>query len=178
MALRSDWSDRPCPIARGIDALGDPWVLLVLRELLSGARRFDEIREQLEVADNILAKRLAYMVEAGLAEREPYREGKRPRYEYIPTAAAADALPILHAYALWAEKHTPSDSPTRRLVIVCRGCGEESSEGGTCSACGRRLTTDTVSWIRPTSPDRRPRHLVDTGEDRAADPRRRAEPAT
>ncbi|ARZ72543.1 HxlR family transcriptional regulator [Streptomyces albireticuli] len=168
MALRSDWSDRPCPIARGIDALGDPWVLLVLRELLSGGRRFDEIREQMEVADNILAKRLTYMVEAGLVRRVPYREGKRPRYEYVPTAAAADALPILHAYALWAEKHTPTEDLTRRLVIICRACGEESKGSETCSECGRKLTSDNVSWIRPTSPDREPAPLLAPGEGEGA----------
>jgi DNA-binding HxlR family transcriptional regulator len=109
MALRSDWSDRACSIARGIDALGDGWVLLVLREILSGVHRFDEIRDSLEVADKTLAKRLNYVVEAGLAVREPYSGGVRPRYEYLPTQAGMDALPLLQAYAQWAEKHRRMD---------------------------------------------------------------------
>jgi DNA-binding HxlR family transcriptional regulator len=110
MALRSDWSDRACPTARGVDALGDAWVLLVLREILTGVHRFDEIRDHLEVADKTLANRLKYVVEAGLAIREPYREGGRPRYEYLPTQAGIDTLPVLQAYARWAEKHRRTDS--------------------------------------------------------------------
>lgn len=161
MALRSDWSHRPCPIARGIEAVGDPWVLLLLREVLAGVHRFDDIREHMEVADNVLAKRLAYMVDAGLVVRRPYRDGRRPRYEYIPTQAATDALPILHAYALWAEKHTPTDSDQQRLVIICRACGSESRGGESCSQCGQALTTSSVSWIRPTSPDRLPLELTE-----------------
>lgn len=162
MVLRSDWSERPCPIARGIDALGDPWVLLILRELVSGVHRFEKIREQVEAADNILAKRLKYMVETGLAARSPYQDGGRTRYEYLPTQAGADALPILHAYTLWAEKHTPSEGRARRLTIVCRRCGAESTSGEACSACGAALTAGNVAWIRPTYDDHLPRPLTET----------------
>jgi DNA-binding HxlR family transcriptional regulator len=112
MALRSDWSNRPCPIARGIDALGDPWVLLVLRELLSGLRRFDEIRDRMEVADNILTNRLNYMLDAGLVTRKPYREGKRPRYEYIPTQAATDATHLARLCSVGRKTHSEYKHPT------------------------------------------------------------------
>lgn len=44
MALRSDWSEQVCPIARGVDVLGDPWALLILREVFAGNRRFDGLR--------------------------------------------------------------------------------------------------------------------------------------
>ncbi|ALE04884.1 hypothetical protein AL755_04165 [Arthrobacter sp. ERGS1:01] len=161
MVLRSDWSERPCPIARGINAVGDPWVLLILRELVAGVYRFDQIREQIGAAENILAKRLKHMVEEGLAVRAPYQDGSQRRFEYFPTQAGADALPILHAYSLWAEKHTPSESHGSRLGIICRGCGQESSTGESCSNCGVGLTTKTVSWIRPTDEDHSPRPLTD-----------------
>ncbi len=69
MPLRSSWADQPCPIARGIDALGDPWTLLILREALTGASRFDDFRGRLDIADNILTARLKAMVEGGLLER-------------------------------------------------------------------------------------------------------------
>lgn len=166
MPLRSDWSGRPCPIARGIDALGDPWVLLILRELVAGVHRFDEIREHTEAADNILAKRLKYMVENGLAVRSPYRDGSggRRRFEYLPTRAGADALPILHAYALWAQRYTPSADPARRLSIVCRNCDQVSERAETCSSCGSALTTDTTAWIRPTHADHPARPLSQVAE--------------
>ncbi len=146
MALRSDWSARECPIARGVDAIGDPWVLLILREALSGSRRFAEFRGALGVADNILTDRLAQMVERGLLTREPC-EGRRRRFRYLPTAAAEDALPILHAFALWADEHAPH--PTARMGLRCLACGELSSTGERCSQCGILLRAGRVVWERP-----------------------------
>ncbi len=160
MVLRSDWSTRPCPIARGINEIGDPWVLLILRELLSGIHRFDEIREHVEAADNVLADRLKKMVANGLAQRIPYRDGGRTRYEYHPTQSAADALPVLHAYSIWAQQNTPSKQPNRRLSIICRECGSQSDTGESCSACTARLTVDNVAWIRPIFIDEPPRPLA------------------
>lgn len=148
MPLRTDWSERSCPIARGINILGDPWVLLILREALTGARRFDDFRERLGVADNILTNRLKQMVTDGLLNRVPYSAGVRPRHEYTPTEAAADALPILHAYALWAEQHTPTETG-RELGILCRTCGQHSSRGELCGSCGATLMTSNVTWVRP-----------------------------
>lgn len=159
MVLRSDWSQRPCPIARGINEVGDPWTLLVLRELLSGVHRFDEIRNNTEAADNVLSVRLKRLVANGLAVREPYRDGGRTRFEYHPTQAALDTLPILHAFALWSEKTTPSNTPERALTIMCRECHQRSSAGEACSECSTPFTTENVSWIRPIYADHRPRPL-------------------
>ena len=50
MPLRSNWSSQNCPIARSLNVLGDPWVMLVLRQALSGVRRFEQFRDQLGVA--------------------------------------------------------------------------------------------------------------------------------
>lgn len=159
MVLRSDWSDKACPMARGIHTLGDPWVLLILRELFAGASRFEQLRDRTGAADNVLTARLGAMLEAGLVTREPYREGSRPRFDYRLTEAGADALPVLHAYALWAEKHSPSATGDR-FELVCRSCGQESSRGESCSACGTALTSDSAAWIRPTAIDRTPRPLA------------------
>ncbi|GAA1404229.1 HxlR family transcriptional regulator [Glutamicibacter uratoxydans] len=159
MPLRSDWSQRPCPIARGINEIGDPWTLLILRELLSGIYRFDEIRENTEAAENILSARLKALIAKGLAVQQPYSEGRRTRFEYRPTQAALDALPVLHAFALWAEKNTPSDTPDRALTIVCRECHERSVTGESCSSCNTHFTTENVSWIRPIYANHIPRPL-------------------
>ncbi|KQR92942.1 MAG: helix-turn-helix transcriptional regulator [Microbacterium ginsengisoli] len=157
MALRSDWSGQSCPIARGIDVLGDPWTLLILRESLGGARRFDEFKDVLGPADNILANRLKRMVEAGLLEKRPYTEGARPRHDYLPTQAAADALPILHALAKWGERHTEAGAGGG-IEIICRSCGEQSTTGERCSSCGAPLVTSNVTWVRS---GRGPVDLVD-----------------
>lgn len=160
MSLRSDWSQRPCPIARGIHDLGDPWTLLILRELLSGVQRFDEIRKNTEAADSVLSGRLKALVAKGFAVQRPYQDGGRTRFEYVPTQVALDALPILHAFAVWAKKHTPSDSPERSLQIICRQCESQSDTGEFCSSCMTPLSTANVAWIRPIHANQPPVPLV------------------
>ena len=151
MPLRSDWSEAACPIARSLDVVGDPWVLLVLREALTGTTRFEQFRSALGVADNVLARRLAAMVQAGLLARAPYDAGNRTREEYLLTPAGSDLFPVLHALAQWGERHRPA-ADGRRLDVVHEGCGEVTGSADTCTACGEPLHADTVSWRRPRDP--------------------------
>jgi DNA-binding HxlR family transcriptional regulator len=78
--LRSQWycsvvsSQRTyhqnCPIAKGLDLLGERWTLLILRELLAGPRRYSDLRGQLPgIATNLLADRLRELEQAGLVAR-------------------------------------------------------------------------------------------------------------
>lgn len=146
MPLRSDWSAQNCPIARSLEVLGDPWALLVLRQAFSGVRRFDQFREQLGVADNVLARRLNALVDDGLLRRVPYRDERRIRDEYVLTKEGADTLPIITALAQWGERHRPHPDPGVRMGIIHRDCGHESSTAEVCSHCGQRLTAETTSW--------------------------------
>ncbi|MQY26172.1 winged helix-turn-helix transcriptional regulator [Nocardia aurantia] len=62
--------DQNCPIAKGLDSLGERWTLLIFRELLGGARRYSDLRAQLPgIATNLLADRLRELEESGLIER-------------------------------------------------------------------------------------------------------------
>ena len=54
---RTSFANWPCSIARTMDALGDPWTPLVLREAFYGIRRFDEFQQELGIARNTLADR-------------------------------------------------------------------------------------------------------------------------
>ncbi len=59
-----------CPIARGLDVLGERWTLLILRELVGGPRRYGDLRDELPgIATNLLAERLKELQDAGLVER-------------------------------------------------------------------------------------------------------------
>src|ERR1700743_1533460 len=59
-----------CPIARGLDVLGERWTLLILRELIGGARRYGDMRAALPgIATNLLADRLRELEEGGLIRR-------------------------------------------------------------------------------------------------------------
>jgi DNA-binding HxlR family transcriptional regulator len=59
-----------CPIARGLDVLGERWTLLILRELVGGPRRYGDLRAELTgIATNLLADRLRELEDAGLIDR-------------------------------------------------------------------------------------------------------------
>jgi DNA-binding HxlR family transcriptional regulator len=152
MALRSDWSLENCPIARAVDVFGDPWSVLVLREVFVGNRRFDGMRGVLGIAENILSERLRRLVEAGLLRKEPYGGGEqRPRHEYRLTPSGEDALPVLNTLSTWANTHTPS--PTGNTMnVYCTTCGEPSASGVWCATCDAALSVSTTAWERPATP--------------------------
>jgi len=153
MPLRTNWSQENCPIARGADVLGDPWVLLILREVFVGHSRFEVIRSELGVADNILSNRLRRLVDVGLLTQVAYGNGVRPRKEYRLTEAGADALPVLHALISWSDKHTVSPSG-KSIIVYCRICGRASTSG-VCATCGSELTAASTEWERPNAPGQR-----------------------
>ena len=148
MPLRSDWSDRRCPIARSLDVVGDPWVLLLIREALVGTRRFDDFRDILGVSESVLSTRLRAMVEAGLFDKVPYRAGNRTQHEYVLTEAGEDLMPVVQALVLWGERHRSFPEPGQ-LAIMHETCGGQSTSADTCSQCGVALTPAEVSWQRP-----------------------------
>jgi DNA-binding HxlR family transcriptional regulator len=133
-------------MARGLDILGDPWSMLVLREVFFGNGRFEAMRDRLGVADSVLAGRLAALVGSGLLTRQPYDDGGRSRQEYVLTAKGEDALPVLNAVVLWSEKHLPAPSEQAHMFVLHRGCGARTSSADSCTGCGERLTAENTSW--------------------------------
>ena len=148
MPLRSDWSAATCPIARSLDVVGDPWMLLILRHALLGVRRYEDFRSGLGVADNVLSRRLPAMVDAGLLRKVPYRGEQRTHHEYVLTEAGADLLPVLNALLLWGEKHTTAPRENDEMSIWHQSCGRRSSSPDVCSNCGQTMRADDVSWLR------------------------------
>ncbi|MCV7257833.1 winged helix-turn-helix transcriptional regulator [Mycobacterium shimoidei] len=70
MSARKSYNQN-CPIAKGLDILGERWTLLILRELLGGPRRYSDLRAELPgIATNLLAERLKELESAGLVDRE------------------------------------------------------------------------------------------------------------
>ncbi len=69
MSARKSYNQN-CPIATGLDILGERWTLLILRELLGGPRRYSDLRAELPgIATNLLAERLKELQDAGLVDR-------------------------------------------------------------------------------------------------------------
>src|SRR5258707_97997 len=101
---RTSFRKMHCPIARSLERVGEWWSILILRDALHGFRRFDEFRESLDIAPNILTARLAALVEADFLERRQY--SVRPqRFEYVPTQRGRDFRPVLLSLMAFGNKH-------------------------------------------------------------------------
>lgn len=96
-----------CPITNGLDIFGDKWTLLIIRDLMLGKCRYQDLLSSPEhVASNILADRLKKMESVGLVSRRAYQQ-KPPRYEYFLTEKGTDLAPILEAIVQWGKRHYP-----------------------------------------------------------------------
>jgi DNA-binding HxlR family transcriptional regulator len=109
--LNRDYEGQNCSIARALEVVGERWTLLIIRDLLLGLHRFDELQESLGIARNVLTDRLNRLVEEGVLERVLYSE--RPeRYEYHLTKKGLDLNIALTALRQWGDEYV-SDKPPR-----------------------------------------------------------------
>ena len=90
-----------CTVARGAEVLGELWTPLVVRELLCGSRRFNEIRRGVpRMSATLLTQRLRKLEELGVIER---RRGKAG-WEYHPTQAGEELRPIVVGLGHWGAR--------------------------------------------------------------------------
>ena len=103
MVKRTSLEGADCPIARSLDAIGDWWSLLIIRDALLGRRRFGEFQKSLGLAKNILASRLRTLVDRGILETAPASDGSAYQ-EYVLTPKGRGIFPIMVALRQWTEE--------------------------------------------------------------------------
>ncbi|WP_406348806.1 helix-turn-helix transcriptional regulator [Streptomyces sp. NBC_00144] len=107
--------DQYCAAARALDAVGDRWTLLIVRELLAGPRRYTDLHADLPgVSTDVLASRLKDMEREGLATRRRLPP-PAPASVYELTARGAALLPVLTALADWGSPALAERRPTDAL---------------------------------------------------------------
>lgn len=121
-----------CPIARTLEIVGEWWTLLIVRDALVGARRFDDFRKT-GIADNILTMRLDLLVREGILERRAYQEHP-PRDEYLLTEKGHDLLPVIAGLGMWGLKWTDTEAKPPRFVHS--RCGNDVAPAYYCPTCG------------------------------------------
>ncbi|HEY8983083.1 MAG TPA: helix-turn-helix domain-containing protein [Streptomyces sp.] len=104
MVTRTRFDDSDCPVARSVDAIGDWWSLLIVRDAFDGSRRFGEFQRGLGVAKNILSARLRALVDGGVLETVPASDGSAYR-EYVLTEKGEALFPVIVALRQWGEQH-------------------------------------------------------------------------
>ena len=97
--------DGTCPVSRALVALDGKWTILIVRDLLSGTKRFGELRKSLVgISPKTLTDRLRGLEEYGLVERRIYAEVP-PRVEYSLTESGRTLEPVLVALSRWGRQH-------------------------------------------------------------------------
>ena len=112
---RKSFGNLQCPIARSLERVGEWWSILILRDALLGATRFEQFQKNLDIAPNMLTRRLNALIESGLLERRRYCE-RPPRDEYLLTERGRDFRPVLWALLAWGNKHFAPEGAS--VVIV------------------------------------------------------------
>jgi DNA-binding HxlR family transcriptional regulator len=113
----ADW----CPMERALQLIGTHSAMVLLREAFFGGRRFDDLARRAGVTEQIAAKRLRQLVEAGLLAKQPYRQpGERTRHEYVLTERGRELYPVLVSLIEFG-KRLQGESSTMELVH--EGCG-------------------------------------------------------
>ena len=103
MVKRTSFEHDDCPVARALDAIGDWWSILIIREALFGVSRFSEFQKKLGLAKNILAVRLRALVDQGILKTAPASDGSAYQ-EYLLTPKGHGTFPILVALRQWSEE--------------------------------------------------------------------------
>ena len=95
--------DKACSINATLSVIGDRWTILILRDLFRGVRRFEQLRQDLGIAKNILSDRLTKLNNAGILTQRPYQNNP-VRNEYFLTTKGKDLSPSLIALMHWGDK--------------------------------------------------------------------------
>ncbi len=127
MALTSALPGRPCSIAATLRLIGDKWSLLVIRELVFGNHRFDQIATNTGAPRDRLAARLRELQAANLVTRRRYSEHPE-RHEYHLTDAGRELAPVLQTLRLWGDKWAVEKPP----MAFRHRCGHEVGAAARC----------------------------------------------
>jgi DNA-binding HxlR family transcriptional regulator len=116
MVARRRLKEDYCPSARSLDAIGDWWSLLIVRDAFDDVCRFSDFQKSLGIAKNILTDRLRTLVERGILETVPAGEGKA-RVEYQLTAMGRDLFPVMVALRQFGERHLFQPGEEHSLLV-------------------------------------------------------------
>jgi DNA-binding HxlR family transcriptional regulator len=124
-------------LARTLELVGERWSFLILRDLwVRGPRKFGQLQRNVNVARNVLSKRLRTLMAGGVVDRRLYH-ARPERYEYFLTEVGEELVPTLFNLLSWGDRHLAGEAGPPMLlrhrhhdhfadpVTVCRRCGDE-----------------------------------------------------
>ena len=135
-----------CSLPAALEAMGERWSFMILRAAFNGLHHFEEFQSELGIARNILANRLARLVEHGILTREAMPDDRR-KIEYILTDKGAALLPTMLALRQWGE-HWETGMPASPVLVDSRDM-RPIAPIAVHAWDGRVLTKHDLLWALP-----------------------------
>jgi DNA-binding HxlR family transcriptional regulator len=135
---RTSFEDMNCSLAQCLEAVGEWWTLLIVRDALFGVTRFDDFHARLGIARNVLTQRLEHLMEHGVLTREPYQDNP-VRYDYRLTAKGRSLWLVVAAMRQWGDEWAAPDGPPVQTTHAA--CGNLATVEPVCSECGERIAS-------------------------------------
>ncbi len=145
MVLHRDYPGQECSAARALEIVGERWTLLIVRDVLLGVHRFDQLVETVGTTRAMLTRRLGALVADGIVEKRRYQTNPE-RFEYHATDKGRELFGVIATLMQWGERHY---GPGR--VMVHDSCGRPIDPQLSCGCCGQPARLEDVS--RPTPSD-------------------------
>ena len=132
-----------CSIAGVMEAIGDRWAVLILRDLSLGLSRYEDLRRSTDVTNATLSDRLKHLEDHELVERRQYQINPE-RYEYVLTAKGRDTTLVLQALLQVGDKWAVSGSAGPPLRFVDRKTGHPVKLARVDNETGQRVRLQDV----------------------------------
>lgn len=145
MALKVDYEQQDCSLARALEVVGERWSLLIVRDAFYGVSRFNDFLEHLDIPKSVLIGRLRHLVGSGVLRTSLYQH-QPPRRAYLLTEAGRELWLPIYLLAGWGERHASGTGA--RTVFSHAPCGTRLDAAGGCPSCGRPVPPDEVT-MRP-----------------------------
>jgi DNA-binding HxlR family transcriptional regulator len=130
-------------VAAALEVIGEKWSLLVIRELILGTDKFNDIAANTGAPRDILTARLRRLEELGVITREEYSQ-RPPRYAYALTKMGRDLRPVVTALKHWGDTHVMG-----RIMppVLEHSCGAPFEPAIHCAACGEKAGGATLTRV-------------------------------
>jgi DNA-binding HxlR family transcriptional regulator len=150
---RESWEATRCSVAKALEVVGTRSAFLILREAFYGTTRFDDFVERVGISESVAAARLRELVDAGLFEREAYREpGQRTRHRYRLTPMGAELLPAYAGLMQWGDRWLAEDGAP--VELRHHGCGARVEAQLRCTE-GHEVAAGEIDLTEPRRRRRR-----------------------
>ena len=142
---RTQFGDMTCSIARTLDLIGEPWSPLILRDVMVGIRRFDQIQADLGISRKVLTERLKWLVDCGVLDRREYT-ARPPRYEYVLTDKGTDLCDLLLVMRRFGDRWL-AGAAGPPVLYRHHTCGEIGTVELHCSRCDTPMRADNIDVL-------------------------------